>query len=332
MIGEHFNSLIGGLAVTFFFVLSGFLITSLLLKEKEKTGTINILSFMKKRSLRIWPLYYAALAGGYILSIFIIKDTASNPLQNGLVLNALLLSNFAFAFGKIPGILIPIWSIGPEEQFYFIWPFLVRRATLPRLSKIFIVILAIWFIAGVFVHFWGNFTVIALVFRTRIDCMAVGGIFALQVLYKDLPGKWTSRCYGLVQHRMTGITGIMIFTLCLFASERWHLSTYQIYALLFGVLIVRTSSRAGGWLESNPLKFLGEISYGIYLLNLFVIYFIFGEIPFLLQLPSPWGDLIAFMIAGLLSVLAATISYRLLETPFLRMKGRAKAKPLPFPG
>jgi peptidoglycan/LPS O-acetylase OafA/YrhL len=60
-----FNSFLGGLAVTFFFVLSGFLITSLLLTEKATTGTINVRRFLAKRALRIWPLYYLVLAAGY---------------------------------------------------------------------------------------------------------------------------------------------------------------------------------------------------------------------------------------------------------------------------
>ena len=162
--------------------------------------------------------------------------------------------------------------------------------------------------------------------------MAIGGLFALLVLYRKKAGKWADRCYKLILHRMTGIAGLVIFILCLIASERWHLSIYQIYALLFGVLIVRTSSQPGGWLETPPLKFLGKISYGIYLLHHFVIYFIFWEMPFLLQIRSAWGDLAAFVLASLLSILVAALSYRLLEAPFLRMKGRGSATLSPSRG
>lgn len=328
-----FNSFVGGLAVTFFFVLSGFLITSLLLKEKEKTGTIQVLKFLRRRGLRIWPLYYTVLTGGYLLSIFVLKDTGSNPWQNGLVLNTLMLSNVAFAFDMIPDIMIQIWSVGTEEQFYFAWPFLMRHMALHKLVRAFLVVIVCWGVLDVLVHFWGDARIRAIVFRTRIDCMAIGGLFAMAVLQRDQPGGWMARCYRLMQHRLTGVAGLAIFVVLLVASRHWDNSFYQLYALLFGILIVRTSRQSSGWLESTPLKFLGKISYGIYLLHHFVIYFIFREMSFMLSLPAPWGDLAVFVPACLLSILTASLSYRLLESPFLRRRDtEAATKPLLFRG
>lgn len=324
-----FNSFIGGLAVTFFFVLSGFLITSLLLKEKEKTGTIQVVKFLRRRALRIWPLYYTVLAAGYLVSIFVLKDTDGNPWQNGLLLNVLLLSNVAFAFDMIPNMIIQVWSVGTEEQFYFAWPFLVRHTALHKLSRAFLIVIVCWGALDLLVHFAGDARIRAIVFRTRIDCMAIGGLFALAVLQRDRSGGWMARCYRLILHRLTGVAGLVIFVALLVVSRLWNNSFYQLYALLFGVLIVRASQQPVRWLESAPLKFLGKISYGIYLLHHFVIYLIFREISFMLSLPSPWGDLAVFVPTCLLSVLTASLSYRLLESPFLRRKNVATmTKPL----
>src|SRR3569833_397642 len=312
MLGAPFNSFIGGLAVTFFFVLSGFLITSLLLREKDRSGTIAVLPFFWRRALRIWPLYYTTLGAGYLISVFVIRDTESNIFRNGLLLNALLLPNVAFALSVIPEIIVQLWSVGTEEQFYFVWPFLVRRMTVQQLTKIFLAIIASWFIAGMLVHFFGNYTMRALVFRTRIDCMAIGGLLAMAVLYKDRPGTWMELCHRAVRHRMTGILGIAGFVVLLAASHRSQVSIYQLYAVLFGVLIDRVSGHPGGWLESAPLKYLGKISYGIYLLHHFMVYLVFMGMPFVLKIPGAWGDLTIFVSASLLTVLTGAFSYKFL--------------------
>ena len=173
----------------------------------------------------------------------------------------------------------------------------------------------------------------ALIFRTRIDCMAIGGLFALAVLQRDQLRGWMAPCYRLILHRLTGMAGLVIFVALLAASRHWNNSFYQLYALLFGILIVRTSQQPVRWLESAPLKFLGKISYGIYLLHHFVIYLIFREMSFMLALPAPWGDLAVFVPACLFSALTASLSYRLLESPFLRRKDVATTtKPLLSPG
>ena len=314
------NSFIGSQAVTFFFVLSGFLITSFLLREKDRTGTIQVMSFFRRRALRIWPLYYVVLAAGYLISIFVIRDTDSNILRNGFLLNALLLPNVAFVLDKIPEIIVQLWSLGTEEQFYFVWPFLIRRTTQRQLTRALLLIVACWLMVGVPIHFLGGDRLRALVFRTRIDCMAIGGLLSLAVLYKDQAGSWMDRCYRIIRHRATGLLGMVSFAALLAASYQWKLSLYQLYALLFGILIVRVSSRPGGWLETAPLKYLGKRSYGVYLLHHFMIYLVFKNIPSLLEIPGPWGDLAVFVLASLLTVLAAALSYRYLESPFLRTK------------
>ena len=118
---------LGDVGVTVFFVLSGFLITYILLKEKHKTGTINIISFYIKRILRIWPLYFLLM----ILGLFVFNKL---PFANTedlyvnfheffyikLILYIFILPNIVLQlFGAVP-LISQLWSIGIEEQFYLI--------------------------------------------------------------------------------------------------------------------------------------------------------------------------------------------------------------------
>jgi len=112
------------LDVCLFFVLSGFLITYLLMAEKRETGNINYKSYFKRRSLRIWPLHYLILALGFFvlpfLFNFISKSNHENMHHNfwvNLVGCMLFLSPIALITGRIPPVIGPIWSVGVEEVF-----------------------------------------------------------------------------------------------------------------------------------------------------------------------------------------------------------------------
>jgi len=320
IVSSPVNSFIGGLAVTFFFVLSGFLITSLLVREKTATNSIRIGRFLKKRMLRIWPLYYAVLIAGYLISIFLLKDTPPGPWSNGLLLNFLLLPNITFVLNRIPEILIQIWSIGTEEQFYFLWPFLVKTLRIKTLATVFAGIVVGWFVARMVIGLTAgrDSFLNAFLFRTRIDCMAIGGLAALRV---TIPGK--SMSGGRMELRPAGgwiITALLAGLLWI--SWRLNASIYQCYAVLFAFVILKITHQPVRLLETRPLKYLGKISYGIYLLHHFWVYFVFrtwlGRTGFLQD--SPAGDLIAFGLVSLLTVASATLSYELFEKRFLKRK------------
>lgn len=321
------NSYIGGVAVTFFFVLSGFLITSLLLDEKARLGTIRLKRFFVNRALRIWPLYYLTLFAGYMVSILLLKETSSDMWENGLILNFLLLPNVAFAMGLLPEILIQIWSIGTEEQFYFLWPFLVRRLGAKPLIRVFIGVILFWLVArGMIRLIYGAHSPLNIfLFRTRIDCMAIGGLAAM--LFFHAPGGWASSLHRLLLKPITGWALAMAFILLLSASYRYEVSFYQLYALLFAMLILRVIRRPGGWLESPPLRYLGKISYGIYLLQQFAVFFIFRaglskENGFLSSIPmdSRPAGIALFLLAALMTIGLASLSYRFFESRFLKRK------------
>lgn len=331
LVDLSFNSFIGGVAVTFFFVLSGFLITSLLLEEKARLGNIRLKRFFVNRALRIWPLYYLVLAAGYAVSIFLLKDTGADPLRNGFLLNLLLLPNVAFTFGLLPLILIQLWSIGTEEQFYFTWPFLIRRFSEKQLVLLFTAVIVLWLAARGVIRLaygkddWLN----VLLFRTRIDCMAIGGLAALLLVYRERSAGWWTDLHDLIVQRRAGWVTGGVFVVLLVVSYRYHTSLYQLYAALSAILILRVIKipAGAGWLESGVMRYLGKISYGIYLLQHFAILLLFygwlekGK-PLIPGLPAdgrPAGILI-FLLAAVLTVGLASASYRFFESRFLKRK------------
>jgi peptidoglycan/LPS O-acetylase OafA/YrhL len=329
LIDFAFNSFMGAVAVTFFFVLSGFLITALLLDEKARLGTIRLKRFFVRRALRIWPLYYVVLAAGYAVSVFLLKDTAPDPLANGLVINLLLLPNVAFAFGLLPDMLIQLWSIGTEEQFYFTWPFLIRRLSQKQLVRLFIAVILFWGIArGLLVLVYGGDNWLnILLYRTRIDCMAIGGLAALLLFYQQRSKGWWTGLHRLILQRLTGWLATGVFILLLVISYRYQAGLYQLYALLSAVLILRVITRPTGWLESGVMRYLGKISYGIYLLQHFAIYFIFRGwlahrwgIPPGINVYSRPAGIAIFLLAALLTTGLASVSYRVFESRFLKRK------------
>ncbi len=117
----------GAFGVSLFFVLSSYLITELLLREKDLIGTLDVRSFYIRRILRIWPLYFAFLALAVILQWIVPGQHVT--LRAGMWFS-LLAGNWFIVFHGFPSsVIFPLWSVSIEEQFYITWPAIVRRAT-----------------------------------------------------------------------------------------------------------------------------------------------------------------------------------------------------------
>ena len=129
----------GGLGVDLFFVLSGYLITELLLREREARGDLSIGRFYLRRTLRIWPLYFAFLA--FVVGVLPRVSTLAGLEQPWRVWFFLLLGNFATAaWGYPPSVAAPLWSVSIEEQFYLFWPVLLRSVSTERLIRLLAVL------------------------------------------------------------------------------------------------------------------------------------------------------------------------------------------------
>lgn len=143
----------GSYGVNFFFVLSGFLITFLLLKEKQSTGTVTISKFYLKRILRIWPVYFATfIVGAFVLPFLISESTYSVLTMTNPIMSFETLSYFLFFLGNfyqglglgIASLSIGIlWSVCIEEQFYLVWPWIVKWCTTRKLLLVTLLLVSL---------------------------------------------------------------------------------------------------------------------------------------------------------------------------------------------
>lgn len=317
-----FFSIIGKLGVVLFFVLSGFLITYLLLIELKESKTVNIKAFYVRRILRIWPLYFLIV----ILGLFIIpqmyflerpgqlSSSFTNDLIPKLLLLIFMLPNLALVlFSPIPYV-SQVWSIGVEEQFYLFWPVLIKRAK--NFVLVFVKVISLYWFVRFFLILLNQYEyspvfkyLLGFVASFNIDCMAIGGLFAYiyfsqqEKLLKILYLKFTQVAVALLTISLIGF-GIRI--------------PYPFYALLFAIIILNaaTNSKNIYRFENMIFNYLGKISYGLYMFHSIVIgtciYFLSDD--YLVE--GYW----LYILSILLSICVSALSYHFYEARFIKMK------------
>ena len=324
---------IGQLGVTIFFVLSGFLITYLLLLEKNKLGRIEFGAFYIRRALRIWPLYYVTV----ILGLFVLPNIdffyypnltpfVTEYLPGKILLYGLILPNIvAFTYKTVP-YLPQLWSIGVEEQFYIIWPILIYlsknylRSFLVFAGVTIVCLNLIWGLTAPERHILpiNQLTTFIKVFLMlfRVQSMAIGGIFALIIFsnWKKTIKILTSKA---VQVMVWSITILLIFLG--FEIPKF---TYEMYSFLFGIIILNLSLEQTSIvkLQNRLFDYLGRISYGLYMLHSIAIVTGIRIASSLVPASNSYHHLIMVVITIATSVLLASVSYYYLEMPFLRLK------------
>lgn len=328
----------GGLAVEFFFVLSGFLITYLLLSEQHRTGTVKMKQFYMRRVLRIWPLYYILVFLGLVLVPmalhFVAPDKAALPYPYAVAgpLYVLFLPNLVNAmYGS--SLLSPLWSIGVEEQFYLIWAPIVKFLR-KYLLYVFgaIILLKVLFAQYFLVGHTGELPLwVKFVKTLKFEAMAIGGLGAYLIYKKP---NWPTQ--NVLFHPV-----IQVFMFALLfariAAHQWMMQ-WTAYAWIFEagfgilgmsllflwlLLNVSLNQRRLFSTVQKQLDFLGEISYGIYMYHMLVLFFVVLVGKPLLQKLSPLPQTLIFyaLVSGG-TILIAYLSYRFLEKPFLRLKKR----------
>lgn len=325
----------GGNAVVFFFVLSGFLITYLLLKERAKTGTISIKNFYLKRVLRIWPLYFLLVLIGTVGLPFLfsmLKIQYEMPYTLGetwfyflFFLPALVTYFYGHHF------LEPLWSIGVEEVFYLIWAPLIKFSR----SKVIYLLVAVVLIKttlsllGIFVIHNDLFNYLTQTFS--FEAMAIGGIGGY-LLYTR--GQTFNRLF-LFKTPVQILVFTLVVTYLMFNNNIDHslwkcmFQTPVFSALfvevlfLYVIICVSTIDHSVVKLRSGALSFLGDISYGIYMYQMLVI---FAAILFLkdylISLADPVSHLVYYLVVTLLVILVSTLSKLLFENHFLKLKNK----------
>jgi peptidoglycan/LPS O-acetylase OafA/YrhL len=316
-----FTAVPGAHGVMLFFVLSGFLITWLLLEEQATTGTVSLTAFYWRRTLRIFPAFYA-----FWLFVVVVGLLRSGDPPSAHAWSAFFyVSNYYSALNAHPvNAFSHTWSLGIEEQFYLIWPFvfLQCRGNLRLLTKVLgavIVVVAIHRIALLYVVGVDQSYVYS-AFDTRVDQLMVGALTAVLLKRRVLQKFWASAC----GHPFAPVVTIALLaaSITVGATSGGHYR-YAVgfvvepflYAILLIQLVGLSHTAMWSWLDSPPAAFLGRISYPLYLyqqITLYPVRRVLSQTPVPLQL----------LAAVLVTVLVATISYVVIERPFLRLKRR----------
>jgi peptidoglycan/LPS O-acetylase OafA/YrhL len=297
----------GAFGVQLFFLLSSFLITSLLLREKQATGNIHLRAFYLRRILRIWPLYFFALALAVLWPL-----PARIPL-NYLAAYLLLSGNWMTVFFGAPKTFVSIlWSVSIEEQFYLSWPLALKkssRSTLVGLAISLIIIAnltRIYLARGVLY----DHTIFPNTFA-QLDPIALGILCAV-FFQNDARRKWVVRL-------VLAIGGLLTLIVCGHFSSRadvaFTLLGYPAVALATLALFMAIY---GLPFRFKPLIYLGKVSFGLYVyhaLALYILGLVLGG-----KAGTP-GRFAFYWFGALgLTIFLASASYRWLETPFLHLK------------
>ena len=318
----------GGIGVNFFFVLSGFLITYLLLVEKQTFNKIHVGKFWMRRILRIWPLYFACVFFGF--AIFpMIRELANSPGNStgSLVHYLFFLSNLDVVQKQVwpdTQTLAVLWSVAIEEQFYLVWPLLMTIVKRKRLPFLFAgVIFTSWvyrvYYNGVFEHE-----------HHTLSCMgdlAVGGCgayLAQNQRFKEWISNWNSWSIAtlyivfaaLYLFRDQLLNSIFVFSI----FER---SIISVVILL--IILEQNYARNSLFKMSKykTLSKLGTITYGMYCLHTVAI-LIVTNLTFRFELNiKVWHVLLLEpTMSFIITIILSTISYRYYESWFLRLKDR----------
>lgn len=315
----------GGFGVCLFFLLSAYLITELLWKERDRTGSIHLRSFYVRRILRIWPLYFACLLLYGVMAYFLPQYRVSS----GRIMAIIFLAGnwYCAFFGWANLALDPLWSISVEEQFYILVPTIAKLGGKR----------AIWWASGVFlvlsqatlvflgIHgvkaappIWTNSFV-------QFQFFAAGCVLALVLQDRGLSLRWPVRLF------MFG-AGLLCWTIAAGPLRVRGLPVEPSAAgLCFGYLLVLAGSvllfLAAYGIPARRIPrsmiYLGKISFGLYLFHGFTLEIVHhtGVSNYVDKLKHffPFGDI---LIEAGFTFLAASLSYRYLEKPFLRLKDR----------
>ena len=316
-----FSAVPGGHGVMIFFVLSGFLITWLLLDEQAISGTVSLRQFYWRRTLRIFPAFYAFWF--LLMAVVVFRDGGRPDAHSWSAF--FYVSNYYSALNDHPvNGLSHTWSLGVEEQFYLLWPavFLLCRSNLRLMTHVLVAV-----IGCVVIHrslltlvFGVDQSYIYSAFDTRVDQLMVGCLVAVLLKRRALEWFWTRVCAHPVAPLVTVALVVASMRIAPLLGVYFRETVgYTIQGILYGVLLIQmvalSSTPAWSWLNYAPARFLGRISYPLYLyqqLTLYPVRRMLAEYPVPVQLVA----------AVMVTILVASVSYYVVERPFLRLKHR----------
>jgi peptidoglycan/LPS O-acetylase OafA/YrhL len=299
----------GPLGVTMFFVISGFIITTLLMSEQRRNATIDLKDFYLRRTLRIFPAYYLYLAVIAVSAAFGIVAVT----HRDLIMSALYLRDY---FPHTTDWTNHTWSLAVEEQFYLIWPLLLCWLDRKHLIRVCLVVIALSPLVRILTYVLtpGLRDAIPIMFHTRADALMFGCLAALTrfdagaVRFHAIFARRGGPIWALVA---VGVLSPLLYARLhggyLFAVGD-TLSGACVAVLLIWAIDHR-SSPVGRFLNWQPIVTLGTLSYSLYIWHVVFIAPIAGVI-------------IAFPLNVILTFVVAWCSYRGIEVPVIALRRR----------
>lgn len=314
----------GRLGVDLFLVLSGFLITSILLDELRAEGRINLVRFYLRRGLRLLPAFFVMVGVSLIASSYLLSAPKHQANVDAAVLSSAYMMNWRTALGfTAKNMFIHCWSLSLEEQFYLLWPLilwsLIAHYGPSGAPRAIVRLIAAVCVVRCLIAFQGtHWDSIYEWTHTRADSLLAGCVVGC--CYTPALVEWVRQRQRSFEHALIANGALLLvlgWTLSL-AEQKDYLKyagfthVALTAALLVIHLVVFEESRLGGFLSSRPLVHVGRLSYGLYLWHYPIIKLLRGSLD--------WAAIL--LISALLSYLLAAWSYRFIEQPLLRLRER----------
>ncbi|GGR45036.1 peptidoglycan/LPS O-acetylase OafA/YrhL [Nocardioides luteus] len=318
----------GFVGVDVFFVLSGFLITTLLLRETDRSGRVSISQFYARRARRILPAATATMLVVLAYSAIVLPQTRTDQIAGDAGWAAVFLANVHFAKEAVdyfnnaaPSPFQHYWSLSVEEQFYVVWPLLVlavalwipkhhRRRAITALAALVAVVSLVWS-----VHVTASDPTTAY-FSTPARAFELAAGALLACLAGRLQVTTTSTAVRRVGAAALGVAGVggLVYATMSFSEAThfpgWH-ATVPVLATV-ALLLAGPATPTGWLLSKQPLRYLGDISFSLYLWHW----------PILILAPEaiPGGGVRQLLIMLAMILAASAASYHWIEMPFQRHK------------
>jgi peptidoglycan/LPS O-acetylase OafA/YrhL len=303
----------GQYGVSLFFVISGFLITTLLLREQRANGEISLKAFYLRRTLRIFPLYYAALALYTVLVILLEKGPERGAFFHNLPFYLTYTNNWFVDKDASERVIFAFaWSLATEEQFYLAWPWIVRfskRWNVPLFAIGGALVLDLCAEGAAALGWLGDEHSQTVRILTSIASPICAGCILAYAFDRPESFRFAWRVLGSKLSAPLALVAVAV-------TYALQIEPVMIAAmvLLVGACCIRNDNGLAWPLSNPPVRYVGMISYGLYLLHMLAM-----NATKKLRSEHDWPFL---AIAFAISIALASASYWLYELPFLRLKNR----------
>lgn len=347
----QYNQLVSGLptlpgyaflgkgAVSFFFTLSGFLITYIRLGEMNRDKTLNLKRFFSNRFFRLAPVYFLVVSSG-LFFYWVVLEKLHIPyikeyhLGTAAILYSFFLPNLMNSLYQVGGILNVSWSIGAQEQFYFFFlPFMKRNLKyLTTFLWILIGISIVVSIANAYNAFGLPKGLQQFVHTLRFHFMGIGAILGYYLRYKKekLLSLWI---FSKVWMQLF-LAGLLVAWYCFKTSDQFINATITLpLSFLYGWLIINVSANPKNIIkiDNKYLDWVGQRTYGVYMYHMFIVYavsFFFSRTGFLTSHYVAYIILFYALVFGI-TITLAHLSFEYFEKPIIkRHRARMNAKKL----